>query len=215
MLVKRDPDSACTIVNEFICARLAIGLGLPVPMGDAGMLDNVRAWVSAEIALDGGVIPPDADIERAAHAAPGDLAGICVFDVWVSNEDRTEENVLYHPTIGLWAIDHERALGGTLTLHPEHLEAVSHTSSPWTLIAPERLDANQLRGWASRVRNLDPRMIAAAVQEASARRLIATAAQRDAIIDFLSVRSRNIEYLLKASIGEDNLPWLTEPRVGS
>src|SRR4051794_11509855 len=44
------PDHPYLATNEFIAARLATAVGLPVPMGDVGAYgDDRAAWVSAQI----------------------------------------------------------------------------------------------------------------------------------------------------------------------
>jgi hypothetical protein len=212
VLVKPNHFATAMVANEFICARLAIGLGLPVPMGDAATLNDQSAWVSAEIVLD-GVALPDVDPDVIATAAPSDVAGICVFDVWVANYDRSPDNVLYHPKIGLWAIDHEHALGGPSPslgdLNHEVLNPVH-----WPLLAPDKLNTVYLRSWCELVRQISPGMIDAALREAQARKLINTVT-RVALQRFLSERSRMIDHLLEKSIGEEHVPWLTDKPTGT
>lgn len=212
VLVKPNHFASSMVANEFICARLAIGLGLPVPMGDAASLNDQDAWVSAEIALD-GVALPDADPEAAAAAAPSDIAGICVFDVWVANYDRSPDNVLFHPKVGLWAIDHERALGGVAATANGLRDSVTEPVH-WPLLAPDQLDTAYLRTWCEVVRSVPPAMIDAALREAQARRLIDTV-KREALQHFLSARSRMIDHLVSKSIGEDHVPWLTDKPTGT
>lgn len=212
VVVKRDGGDASMVVNEFVCTRLAIGLGLPVPMGDAAELDGRNAWVSAEIALD-GVTLPAADPDEVLKHAISDLAGICVFDVWVANHDRSDENILFHPRVGLWAIDHEAALAGPATLHPTHLAREVMSKTHWSLVDPARLSERSLQDWAERIRTISPHMIDSTLREAQARRLL-DEPQRKAIHHFLSERARMIYHLLAKSIGEEQVPWLIDPPHG-
>jgi hypothetical protein len=110
------PDHPFMAANEFVAARLATALGLPVPFGEIAHVrlpstpegDETLAWVSAQVGLGKSTLPPP-DMKAVLSAREETLSGVVVFDVWVNNIDRTEDNVIYHPRIGLWIIDHDQA----------------------------------------------------------------------------------------------------------
>ncbi|GAB3847844.1 HipA family kinase [Nesterenkonia populi] len=127
-------------LHEYLASRLAHSMGLPVPFGELADIEGNRAWASAVVG-SGGNAPPPADVAAAAAAEPHLFAGICVFDVWVHNIDRTEENLIYGPEVGLWAIDHEQAFGGFNPLSPNdslnsHVAAIARPFQ-WEGVTPE------------------------------------------------------------------------------
>jgi hypothetical protein len=100
------------VVHEYLAARLANSVGIPVPFGEvAGIHANREAWVSAIAGRDGKLYPPprmEDVVENERHI----LAGIAVFDVWIFNPDRAEQNLIWSEDIGVWAIDHDMAFCG-------------------------------------------------------------------------------------------------------
>ena len=99
---------------EWIASRLALALGLPTPTGQVGELTDEGAtrkvWVSMAVSLECGVPAPPDPAEIVA-AEPVLAAGTFVFDTWIYNSDRHDENLIYHKTLGLWLIDHDQSLG--------------------------------------------------------------------------------------------------------
>lgn len=184
--------------NEFIAARLAMALGVPVPMGDAADWEGRRAFVSAQVDIEGQV-PPPADVSSVVAEMSAEAAMIFIFDVLVLNDDRHEENLLYHPKVGLWAIDHEQALGGEAVMDPVALARL--TSSPISIPCDAFLDLDptDLLGPAWRVKSLQVAAIEAATKEAQVRRLL-TGAQAQAVTKFLKYRRDHIDSLTHRSL---------------
>lgn len=92
----QDGDAPRLVAHEFMAARLANGLGIPVPFGEVAHLDDHRiAWAVAHIGSSGEAFaPPDMSVlySRTPHV----LTGISVFDTWIHNVDRTDENLIWH-----------------------------------------------------------------------------------------------------------------------
>jgi hypothetical protein len=99
------------ILNEFICNRLAIALSLSCPLGDIGRLAaDELAWISFAATQDGETIAPPDIIDEVAVKYPDFAAGVLVFDEWVMNYDRTDENIIWFPGMTPYVIDHGEAL---------------------------------------------------------------------------------------------------------
>ena len=117
-----------SLLSEWICARVARQLGLPVPAFDILRLDPRRfqGWVrcrgervpqlvteanpfvfaSTNVADSKDVI----DIEKDLRCDdPGLLARICLFDELVHNTDRTDDNTNLLSNAGVHVIDHNNA----------------------------------------------------------------------------------------------------------
>ena len=117
-----------SLMSEWVCARIARELGLPVPAFDILRLDPAlfRDWAGCQ-----GVRVPQLvteanpfvfastnvkdskdviDIERDLHCDdPGLLARICLFDELIRNGDRTDDNTNLLSNAGVHVIDHNNA----------------------------------------------------------------------------------------------------------
>lgn len=184
--------------NEFIATRLAMALGVPVPMGDAADWEGHRAFVSAQVDL-AGEVPPPADVGAVVAKMSEQAAMIFIFDVFILNDDRHEENLLYHPTVGLWAIDHEQALGGKSVMEPTKLKSLQDSAIYIPCDAFLDLAPTDLLKPAQRVKSLPMAAIESAVKEAQIRRLL-TGGQAAAVTKFLRHRRDNIGGLLKKTL---------------
>lgn len=97
------------VLHEYLATRLAHSIGIPVPFGELASVENdQRAWASAIVGENGQAAAPP-DVVQASQQERHIFAGIAVFDVWILNPDRTDENLIWTPDVGLWAIDHEQA----------------------------------------------------------------------------------------------------------
>ena len=117
-----------SLMSEWMCARIARELGLPVPACDILRLDpalfrdwadcqgvhvpqlvteaNPFVFASTNVADSKDVI----DIERDLHCDdPGLLARICLFDELICNGDRTDDNTNLLSNAGVHVIDHNNA----------------------------------------------------------------------------------------------------------
>ena len=117
-----------SLMSEWVCARIARGLGLPVPACDILRLDpeqfqdwahcqgarlpqlvteaNPFVFASTNVEDSKDVI----DIESDLHCDdPGLLARICLFDELIRNGDRTDDNTNLLSNAGVHVIDHNNA----------------------------------------------------------------------------------------------------------
>ncbi|MGN5389399.1 hypothetical protein [Streptomyces sp. JL7001] len=106
-----DPDSPYCVVNDAVSTRLGLAMGVDVPQGGLIKLGTGYGFYSAGFG-EQGKRPPPADLEALASERPWETTGIIVFDQWISNRDRHDENVAYLPSLGVAAIDHDQALFG-------------------------------------------------------------------------------------------------------
>lgn len=117
-----------SLMSEWVCARIARELGLPVPACDILRLDPAlfRDWADCQ-----GVRVPHLvteanpfvfastnvedskdviDIERDLRCDdPALLARICLFDEFIRNVDRTDDNTNLLSNAGVHVIDHNNA----------------------------------------------------------------------------------------------------------
>ena len=117
-----------SLIAEWVCARIARGLELPVPAGDILRLDptafcewarcrgehlpqlvtdsNPFVFASANVEDSKDVI----DIEKDLHCDDVVLlARICLFDELIHNMDRTDDNTNLLSNAGVHVIDHNNA----------------------------------------------------------------------------------------------------------
>lgn len=143
-----DPAEHPVVLHEFLAARLAHSMGIPVPFGEVAYLPpKDRGWASAVLGTSGQAAAP-ADIPVAAADEPHIFAGICVFDIWIHNIDRSDENTYYSKEFGLWAIDHEKAFGE----HNPYAQDADITRMAQSVETPYRFqkvtpDAHSVWGW--------------------------------------------------------------------
>ncbi|MFF4598137.1 hypothetical protein [Amycolatopsis sp. NPDC001319] len=199
-------DQPFVVANELLCSRLASAVGLPVPVGDvASDFGGEIVWVSALVTLDGQETAPPAAGEVQV-AQPDLVAGMCVFDVWVSNEDRHDENLIYHPKIGLWLIDHDQSLGGKKTGEPEVLERYRDQPLRYHLFRGVDLHPKHVDDWISRIRHVPTSAITRIVRLGASLELYPPDACQG-IMEFLEHRRRRLPDLVRQSLGlKDTAP---------
>lgn len=209
----QDGDAPQLVAHEFMAGRLANGIGIPVPFGEVAHLDDARvAWAVAHIGSDGEAFAPP-DMSVLLQRSPHILAGISVFDTWIHNIDRTDENLIWHDSVGLWAIDHEQAFCGS-SADPTRVLRGSHTSTT-PLHAMDGLSVSSLEvlPWLISVRNHGKSLAFRVCEEAWTRGLI-TRAESEAYLRFLSVRAATIGALVTTSLGLTENPLESMPRGG-
>ena len=111
-IAKRDRQSPYGVFNELVCMRLAQLIGLPVPIGMTLERDGNVYFASCHLLAAGGEMPK-ADLQRFVTDRPADACGITVFDAWIANADRHDENMWYdyYSDGGQFVLfDHGRAL---------------------------------------------------------------------------------------------------------
>jgi hypothetical protein len=83
------------VANEFICGRLGLMIGLPIPPGMVARTDDGNlAYISLRFGPKGELSPPVIP-EHLVEDNPSIAAGINAFDCWIGNEDRHPGNVAY------------------------------------------------------------------------------------------------------------------------
>lgn len=121
------PGFERTLPNEWVSYCLARYLGLPVPFA---RLVEIPEDFTAKIPELSEMIPTQFQFASLyiqdcldGHQVPGvsgisnqeTLAGIILFDYWMSNRDRTRKNILFQEESAdvyqLWIIDHAEVLG--------------------------------------------------------------------------------------------------------
>jgi hypothetical protein len=168
----QDHDLPYLIANELICCRLAAALGLPVLPGEvANHADGRKCWVTPQVSHGGvAVPPPKGDDVLAAHAST--IAGTVVFDCWILNEDRNEDNFLFHDSLGMWLIDHEGALAGADGGRFETFSRKTDMPLGWHGFEGAALPEEAVKYWRWRVKSVSDRAIDLAIDEANARGLL-------------------------------------------
>ena len=199
--VKVAPDDyPLLLLNEFVANRLATGLGIPTPPGDVGQLHDGRfCWVSATITFLGQT-PAPATGHAMAQAVPALAAATVAFDSWILNNDRHDDNVIFHRDIGLWLIDHDQCLGGKADTQIDTVlrNCVSQVGRH-RLFQAQDIDDAQLQRWNAAIRNLPLSVVDGVLEEATNRR-IATKEHAGAIRRFLAARKQVIGDLTQRAL---------------
>jgi len=84
------PGPYC-VPNEYICGRLGLFVGLPVPPGGIVTIDSKPWYASMNFNLNGVSLPP-VDIPECLRQLPRLSAGLLLFDILVMNADRHRGN---------------------------------------------------------------------------------------------------------------------------
>lgn len=95
--------------NELLCNKLAQALGLPVPPGFISEEEDDLYFVALNFLLAGEDLPP-ANAPALVAAQPELTWGIILFDAWVVNGDRHNQNLAYDEDRGrVMIFDHSHA----------------------------------------------------------------------------------------------------------
>jgi len=112
---RNSPDAPYAVANEFVCARLGLLIGLPVPPGAVVSTDDGKlGYVSLRFGPKGEP-PPPLNPQEFVEDNPSTTAGVIAFDCWIGNPDRHEHNLAYvrgEPKIPVTVFDHSHALLG-------------------------------------------------------------------------------------------------------
>lgn len=186
------------MVNEFVCNRLALLLGLPTTLGDIWIDGGrVKHWVCAAVRSDGHELPP-AGPDELPRVNPELRANVVVFDTWINNTDRSEENFLSDRKGGIWLIDHEQALFGDIKENRARgLRSTRERKDGYSALleeAPPPRDA--ISKAADKLQyTVDDRAVTAVSEDARKRGLL-NSAEKEAVVDFLLHRREHIKRLL-------------------
>lgn len=156
------------VANEYICARLAAAVGLPVPPGFLVKKDGEPWFVSMDFNLAGEELPqilPDILLARK----PTLCAGIVLFDSWVLNPDRHAKNLAHDTTTDAVVIfDHSRALMPTDLPQREYAEAmVDKPAIGAHCLATILRDASTFKYWHERIMAVAEHQISDALNDAA------------------------------------------------
>jgi hypothetical protein len=200
-------EVAYCIPNELICAELGRFLRLPVP--PVGIVSQVRGgplFASLNFNLTGDSLPP-VNVASCVKDLPKLSAGLLIFDIWIANCDRHEENFSVDffgnpPQMNIF--DHSHALFGFAAGQGEtRLMALrERLGISWTTNHP--VDSGQHRHclldavndddhfdfWLNRIKATPDFYIEAICQDAEPYGL--TAREVKAAIDFLKARRDNM-----------------------
>lgn len=195
VFVKSNEDSDHPVVlHEYLAARIAHSMGIPIPFGELAVIrHDARAWATAIVGTNGEVTAPP-NPQELALAEPHIYAGIAVFDAWLFNIDRTDENLIWTPDVGLWAIDHEQCFNGVDPRQSDALKNIVgqvHCSPIYKDVAPSEILMNR---WADLVLAQGKRWVDSACKAAYQRKL-ASRTQIDQYRRFLFVRAADIVFL--------------------
>jgi hypothetical protein len=135
------------------------------------------------------------------------LAGIAVFDVWIFNPDRAEQNLIWSEDIGVWAIDHEMAFCGNNEDGPAWMDANIYASFNPGKLAKLGLNQRDTRPWTELISAQGPGMSRAAVDSAQRRGLL-TAEKAAKYRRFLHRRSIGIQDLVFGSMNFKEVPGI-------
>jgi hypothetical protein len=112
------------VVNEYICGELAKLIRLPVPPSFIGRRESERQLYFCSPSFNlSGENPVPADCALLASQEPHIVSGILMFDIWVANTDRHDENLSFRregSRVRLDIFDHTHALfrdGDSLDFH--------------------------------------------------------------------------------------------------
>ncbi|MGX5360049.1 HipA family kinase [Kocuria sp. KH4] len=195
VLVKQqDPAGHAMLLHEYLTARLANSLGVPVPFGEVAKTDIEfgEGWATAIVGGTGQEFAPPS-LHDVLTQEPHILAGIAALDAWVLNADRTEENLLWAPDLGLWAIDHEKAFTGD-DPRLEALTAAVGAARAASAMVDLPWDPTLFAVWITMIETHGSQWAQTAVQGAIRRRLV-TRANGRAYERFLIDRARVIRHL--------------------
>lgn len=186
--------STYCVANEFVASRLGIMLGLPIPHGvmvkdEEGRFSYLSLRVTGQDEAPPPVIPAD-----LARDHPDLVAGIIVFDHWIANHDRHEENMAYVP--GVWPpffFDHANALlgGSDSTFRGlRRLETAGLNGLDNFCLEPFINDTSRFEPWITQIEGLSEVAIKTICQEASQSGL--SVEESDALVAFLLRRRRTL-----------------------
>lgn len=209
-----EDDHQYVIANEFLASRLAAMIGLPSALGEvANDPAGHPVWVNALVGLEGQEVAPPDPAELVA-AEPDLAAGVFVFDTWILNCDRHDENLTFHPKLGVWIYDHDQALGGRRTGEAVTMEGCKRSSLTYHVLADQYLAAEYIDAWIQRVQSVPRSSLSRAVQRGY-RFALYTSDARDAIMSFLEDRRSQLRHLVKESKLSDDGDTVKSQRRGN
>ncbi len=142
-----------TVANEFVCSRLALVLGLPVPPGVVVRTDDDRlAYVALRFGHKGERPPPVIPADVVADN-PVVAAGVVSFDSWIGNLDRHAANIAYvRDVVPVTIFDHSHALFGPHRQGAaDRLREQTAAAMVSGCLLPHLTAGSHFRGWSERI----------------------------------------------------------------
>jgi hypothetical protein len=203
-IAKDDTTEPYTVVNEYVCSRLGMAVGLPVPPATIAMDSNGKyMFVSMRFTAGLASLPPVNPAELVA-GRPEVAAGIVAFDCWVGNWDRHAGNIAFVPGVsGVSVFDHGRTLlrtpsgAGIAEIGKWRTQPCLFRQSA---LLPHVNDHGLLTRWAERISLVTKELISDACGTA-ARLGACTLAEAQAAEEFLEYRKTGVMSYLSAERG--------------
>ncbi|WP_146605009.1 HipA family kinase [Jiangella anatolica] len=199
VLVKRNSAEHPNVVaNEFIANRLAMLMAVPVPAGDVWTgPDGEDLWICGVIRRGNYYLPPPTPAQL--HLIPGIMrARMIVFDTWILNSDRHDENVMCDSSGDAWLIDHDQALFARATEDRSgKLYAARRQKVHGSVIEREAMPSSEHLKQAIAGLQAVPRAAVVGQLEEARRRNLVTGLERDRLRRTLSYRADNIRSLVQ------------------
>lgn len=184
------PQRPYTVANEYVAARLAYAIGLPVPPGELVKLrDGKPGFICLMFRPNGSTLPPVIPDELAEHD-PNFCTGVILFDMWVRNSiDRHDANLGYDDLAGGVIFDHDIALLGDRWKRAtgELTNAIDQPCLDGHCLVAELTTADYFGTWAERIRLVPHDLIEDTVQKVFRLGLI-DATERKELVRFLAFR---------------------------
>jgi hypothetical protein len=197
--------SAYIVASEYICARLGLLLGLPVPPGIAiRTKDGQMGYISLRFGPK-GERPPPVIVEHLVEDRPEVSATTVAFDSWIANDDRHDQNIAYvRGKLPVVVFDHSHALVGKGPAWlKQNVEAVVLSK-----LLPDRLrSASHLEQSCLRISQI-PEFQVRHICDSAAGDGMVTADEANLVADFLLARKRKVLDLLRQGHKEGRLPVL-------
>jgi hypothetical protein len=160
---RNSTDAPYAVPNEFICGRLGLLIGLPVPPGAVvSTEDGKLAYVSLRFGPK-GESPPPLNAQEFVEDNPSVAAGVIAFDCWIRNPDRHQHNLAYvrgEPRIPVTVFDHSHALlgiGTEATIHQLRDEVDEPLVSG--ILRQHVRSSREFGYWANRIRAVSSELI--------------------------------------------------------
>lgn len=141
------------VFNEFICGRLGLVIGLPVPPGAVVQTaDGGFGYVALRFGKKGEKPPPTL-VEHLVEDHPKIVSGVITFDCWIQNSDRHTENIAYSRDLGLTPVvfDHSHALLGPTQITAEKLLEAIDEPCVENVLPKAITNADSFPEWCDRI----------------------------------------------------------------
>jgi hypothetical protein len=189
-------DHKYLVANELIAGRLGMLLGLPTVPGIAIKTDQGSlAYLSLRIG-DTHERPPPVIPEELCDDEPSLATGAVVFDLWIANVDRNDENIAYQKKLVSPALfDHEKAL--LSSAGPQRLNASAQFLGGCLVLSLKTCE--HMEDWIGRVESVTEWQIRGVVAEAVSLRALSekTAEQ---LVQFLEKRKGLLRVILRSAL---------------